>query len=161
MSRVVRAAAGAVAVLAMVLATALAAGCELGEPVEPEPVAVLPDDWPAEFPDPPPGARLRAVTHLAPDDNPGVFAHMEDADVRNYYVVNYDIDEDDIVELFTYYREAFGAAGWHDLEIADDPTTIVVSQTGFTFRGYGARGHVLLVTDFTPAGIQIDMQVLR
>lgn len=160
MTRPVRAAAATVAAVAL----ALVAGCgllELGEPVEPEPAAVLPDDWPAEFPPPPPGAALAQVTHLEPDANPGMFAHMEDADVVSYYEVRYDIDEDDILVLFTYYQEAFAATGWHDLEIADDPNHLIVDHTGFTFQGYGVRGHLSLFTGFEPTGITVDMQVLR
>jgi hypothetical protein len=155
MRRGLRMAGAAVAVLL------LAGGCELGEAVDPEPAAVLPDAWPEQFPDPPLGAVLVQVTHLEPDSNPGMFAHLEDADVEDYYQVLYEIDEDDIVVLFDFYRDAFGAAGWHDLEVADDPHTIVTDHTGFTFYGYGVRGHLALFTGAEPAGITVDMQILR
>jgi hypothetical protein len=160
MSRVVRVATAAMGSVALALVT----GCgllELGEPVDPEPAAVLPDAWPQQFPDPPAGAVLVRVTHLESDANPGMFAHLEDAEVEDYYEVLYEIDEGDIVALFDYYRDAFGAAGWHDLEIADDPHAIVTDHTGFTFHGYGVRGHLALFTGDEPAGITVHLQILR
>jgi hypothetical protein len=138
----------------------LASGCELGEPVEDPPDAVLPHDWPAAFPAPPPGAELVEVTQLAPGDNPGAFAHLDDVEVAAYYLVGYEIDESDIVALFTYYEDAFAVAGWDDLEIADDPRNLVVTHTGFTFHGYGVRGHLGLFTESSPAGITVDMQFI-
>jgi hypothetical protein len=147
-----------------VLALAMVTGCgllELGEPVEPESAAALPDDWPPEFPDPPPGAVLVAAVELDPDDNPGMWAHLADADVVAYYQLSYDIDEHDMLALFTYYEEAFAAAGWQDVEIADDPRQTPADHTGFTFHGYGVRGHLGLYTGDTPAGISVDLQVLR
>lgn len=160
MGRVVRAATAVVGSVALVLV----AGCgllELGEPVDPEPPAVLPGDWPAEFPNPPQGAMLVAVTELEPDDNPGMFAHLAEAEVTTYYQVVYDIDADDMLALFTHYHEEFAAAGWHDLEIADDPRQIAADHTGFTFHGYGVRGHLGLYTGDRPAGITVDLQILR
>jgi hypothetical protein len=154
----------AVVAAAIGLALTPVTGCgllELGEPVDPEPEAVLPADWPAEFPDPPPGAALARVTHLEPDANPGMFAHLPPAEIVNYYEVVYDIDEEDMVILFNYYDQAFRASGWHDLQIADDPNTLVTSHTGFTFQGFGVRGHLSLFTGFDPSGITVDMQILQ
>jgi hypothetical protein len=107
----------------------------------------LPDDWPAEFPDPPAGAAFDELSGPVTQDD------------RIIYIVDYLVEDGDLQEIFAYYLEALPAAGW-DGNFDADPSAAVVIAT-VLFRGSGASGEVLLDDNLGPVLVRIFMYLDR
>jgi hypothetical protein len=109
--------------------------------------AGLPDDWPDEFPDPPPGAVFEKLSGPVVQDD------------RVIYIVDYLAEDGDLREIFAYYLEALPAAGWEG-NYDVDPTTAAVVATAL-FSGFGASGEVFLDANRGPVLVRIQMYLDR
>jgi hypothetical protein len=107
----------------------------------------LPDDWPDEFPDPPPGAVFENLRGPVVQDD------------RVIYIVDYLAEDGDLREIFAYYLEALPAAGWEG-NYDVDPTTAAVVATAL-FSGFGASGEVFLDDNRGPVLVRIQMYLDR
>jgi hypothetical protein len=107
----------------------------------------LPEDWPADFPDPPAGAVFQELRGPVTQDD------------RVIYIVDYLAEGNDLREVFAYYLEALPAAGW-DGNFDVDPSAAAVVAT-VLFRGSGASGEVVLDDNRGPVLVRIQMYLDR